>query len=144
MKLLALSAVLIALFGCASSTTEIPSRIGNGFSINYTYADNVGQRRIDLSYTNTLNKSVCLGPESWPSNGVLLGDGTRVYLVIEQKEFYLRAEQDYCPQCNILVEPGDVIAGHLDYSSFGLTRMEEGKSKTLSFQPRGFDCAGMR
>lgn len=135
-------ALILLMCGAAACKTaaEAPSRGRQHFPIQYSYIDSPDQKRILLFYRNLSGRSVCLGPENWPENGILLNSGDQVWLEIDGKRFYLKVEQDYCPQCVNRVKSGSERNGYFLYSSFDIPLQLETSQKTLSFHPIGFSC----
>jgi len=127
---------LIVVGACASTRTANRSSV----LITYQTSDSPAQQRINLSYRNMSPHAICIGPENWPSSGVLLNPGNNVYIETGGKRFFLNAEQDYCPKCRRRVAKGEIITDFLHYDSFGLPPDLHMTPKTLSFKSIGIVC----
>ena len=113
------------------------------FPIDYAMKDDVANSRIVLSYENVTRADVCLLPENWPFQGVLLTNGREVSLEVEGRTFFLDADTDYCRGCYLRVKPGERVEAWLDYAEFGLPDTSKTASKTLSYKPIGVSCRGI-
>ena len=113
------------------------------FPIDYTIEDDVVNSRIKLSYENATRADVCLHPENWPFQGVLLTNGREVSLEVGDKTFFLDADTDYCRGCYLRVKAGQRVEAWLDYAKFGLPDTLKTASKTLSYKPIGASCRGI-
>jgi hypothetical protein len=113
------------------------------FPIDYTIEDDGVNSRIKLSYVNATRADVCLLPEDWPFQGVLLTNGREVSLEVAGKTFFLDADTDYCRGCYLRVKPGQKVEAWLDYAKFGLPDTLKTASKTLSYKPIGVSCRGI-
>lgn len=136
-----LTLILLALgaAGCKTAA-ETPSRGRESFKIEYSYKDDRKQRKIILSFRNVTKSPICIGPENWPQNGILLNTGDQVWIESANKRFSLAAEQDYCPRCVEKVMPGAEHNGFFRYESFSLSPEAESAEKKLSFNVTGFSC----
>jgi hypothetical protein len=132
--------LLVALVSCTSGPRISSDRVGESIVVRYSMTDVPNEGRIYISYTNDTKAAICLGAENWPSNGLLLNNGEEVSLAVGGRAFFLESVQDYCPRCNIRVEPGAKSVAYLKYESFKLPADLIGAKKTLSFQPVGYRC----
>lgn len=126
---------------CASLTAAcINYAPVSGIYVNYKVRDAPREEKMYLIYTNTTARALCFGPNSWPSNGILINNGQEVSMSAGGRIFFLRAEQDYCPNCRTRVEPGQTSTQFLRYSSFDLPANLVDTEKKISLRPRGFPC----
>ena len=135
-KLITVFLVLI-ISGCVAAAGN--SKVSH-FGVDFDYSDDPSRGLIDLSYENKSRKSVCFGPENWPSNGTLLNNGSKVSLEINGQSYYLQAEQDYCPRCSVKVKPNGKLHGFLRYSSFNMPDSLSNEKKTLNYRLIGYSC----
>lgn len=141
MRPLIFATVAIFMTGCASDPSFVKfPRTGELFDIGYTYEDVPAQGIISLNFHNESRDGVCLDPEFWPSNGILLNNGTQVSIDIGSDRLFLNAEQDLCLKCTIRVAPGETAQGYFRYSSFGVGSDRANQAKILNFKSRGYNC----
>jgi hypothetical protein len=129
--------IIIAIMAGCMSASKLAL---DHFPLNYRYVDNQENKEIFLSYTNSTARPVCFGPENWPSNGVLLNNGSEVYIAIDGKRLFLRPQQDYCSQCTTKVNAGSTAVASLAYSSFGIPDSLKYAKKILFFNPMAYTC----
>lgn len=132
--------LLVALVSCAAGPRMSSDRVGEPIVVRYSMTDAPNEGRIYLSYANDTKAAICFGAENWPSNGLLLNNGEEVSLAVGGQTFFLESVQDYCPRCNIRVEPGAKSVAYLKYESFKLPVDLTGAKKALSFRPVGYHC----
>src|SRR5438309_427140 len=75
-------------------------------NITYEVRDAPSEGKIYITYTNATSRAMCFGPNSWPSNGILINNGEEITISADGRVFFLNAEQDYCPNCQTRVEVG--------------------------------------
>lgn len=129
--------VSMLMAGCAASTELI--------RIDYQFLDNPVERRIDLTYRNESDSTMCLLPEDWPNLGGKINQASdRVYLVVGQERFPIEDfNTGYCPQgCAFRVAPGKKISASIPYSDFRLPERLNDKLKKLEFSPTAYKCTG--
>lgn len=127
--------MIIFLFGCAAQSKLI--------EINYQYVDNIKEGRVDLSFKNNSNYTVCLTPEDWPNKGHKINQASNeVFLVVGDKKFPIQDfNTGYCPKgCEIYVKPGEQISANLPYGEFDLPESLYSEKKILDFKPYGQKC----
>lgn len=125
---------------CAGMVGQTPSRVGGPVKISYELRDSPDEKRLYLTFINDKPKPICMGAENWPSNGILLNDGNRVFLSVAGQKFSLNPEQDYCPNCTIKVKPSMKSVAFLKYESFNLPDQLSSAKKELVFEPVGYRC----
>ena len=140
MRLAEIASLALIAASCAGLASETPSRVGSPLQIRYELRDSPYEKRLYVIFTNDRPKSVCLGAENWPNNGLLLNDGGRAFLSVAGQRFALNPEQDYCPHCTIKVKPHMKLIGFLKYESFNLPENLYSAKKELAFQPVGYRC----
>lgn len=136
--------LFVGLASCAGGLRLSSDRVGVPIDIQYSMTDAPEEGRIYLSYANDTEEAICFGAENWPNNGLLLNNGAEVSLAVGGRIFLLELEQDYCPKCNIRVEPGEKSVAYLKYESFKLPADLTRAKKTLSFRPVGYRCRELR
>jgi hypothetical protein len=134
-----LSFVLV-LASCAGGNDIAASRFGPPFTLDYGTRDAPSEKKIYVSFRNTMNFPICLGAENWPNNGILLNDGKTVSVVVAGKTKFLKLEQDYCPRCSIRVAPQSESVAYFKYESFDLPETMTRIDKALSFTLLGYQC----
>src|SRR4051812_2310935 len=122
------------------TTAHYADRGPERFNLEYQYEDVPQEKKILLHFRNTRKHAVCLGPENWPQNGILLNSGNEVFVEVAGQRFFLDIEQDFCPRCNKKVLAGEEIQGFFNYTSFELPKQVEPMEKKLVFDPVGFSC----
>lgn len=137
---LGFSLLLLAFGGCANVSPLGANRPIDSFAIKYSITDNPEQMKIFVSYKNDKAEPVCFGPENWPSNGILINDGSLVSLIVGNITLPLGAEQDYCPKCTTKVPPGSESVAYFKYESFKVPEDLRNADKKLAFRPVGFIC----
>jgi hypothetical protein len=135
-KHLILVTALIVAGGCATTTAV------RYWPLPYQFRDDPANARIVLTFTNDARKPVCLSPNNWRGNGILLNKGDEVSLEIGGRKFFLHAEQDYCAKCTLQVKPGETTTEAIPYRLFGVPPELVGEKKQLSFQPTAHECTG--
>lgn len=134
-----MTAMLLLLSGCASTTALIP--------INYRMVDNPQKERIELSYRNESSKTMCLLPEHWPNAAGKINQASDVVdVVVGEERFPIEDfNTGYCPQgCATYVAPGEQVSAFIPYSAFGLPHRLVNELKALEFAPKAFECRPRR
>lgn len=131
---------VVALTSCAGSSGVFATRTGSPVAIQYEVRDAPSEKRIYVSFRNYMKRPICLGAENWPSNGILLNNGTEVSVMSGGNEYMLQAEQDYCPRCSTKIAPSAISSAYFKYESFKLPESESLSKKELSFHPVGYQC----
>jgi hypothetical protein len=132
--------IIFALASCVGGSDFSANRVGGPIDIRYSVMDIPSEKKLYVSFRNDTNTPVCLGPENWPSNGILLNDGKTVSLMADGKSMFLKAEQDYCPKCSIRVGIGSESVAYFRYESFNIPENLIISKKALSFHPLGYRC----
>lgn len=128
-------AALILLTGCATAKGLYYG------PVPLTVTDDPAGKRFVLSFVNDSKEDICLGAENWPSpGGILDNNGKEVSIAAGGRQFFLQAENDYCPKCQTRVGAGQRVDAPLYYRSFGLPDALAGESKTLSIRLIGARC----
>jgi hypothetical protein len=130
---------LLLIVGCASNTALVP--------IQFRYLDHPGERRVELTYSNSSRNTMCLLPENWPNSAGKIDQASdRVFLVVGQERFPIRDfNTGYCPKgCATRVAPGGQLSASIAYADFGLPDRLITSRKTLEFSPVAFKCSGER
>jgi hypothetical protein len=128
-------AVLVLVAGCATQSALTP--------IKYEYADVPAERRIEVSYRNITEVTMCLLPEHWPNQAGKINQASdSVFLVVGQERFPIeKFNTGYCPQgCATRVAPGDRVCSSIPYEDFGLPERLKDAPKILEFSPMAFAC----
>jgi hypothetical protein len=139
-RALTIVSLSLALASCAGAVRVTAERIGEPTAVQYSVADTPNEQRIYVTFVNDSKAAICFGPENWPERGFLLNNGENVHLEVDEKKYYLESVQDYCPRCNIKVEPRTQISSYFKYESFYLPVDLMTAKKTLSFRPLGYKC----
>ena len=146
MKTTAIVLYIFLAVGCSTIRGSIQSEYKQtskgAFPIQYKFLDFPAERKVELSYYNDHNKTVCFSPSHWPNQaGKIDGAGGRVVLVVGEKRFPLEDfNTGYCPGCATSVEPGETISGFLLYEDFSLPEELVNEGKKLKFVTYGFFC----
>jgi len=134
LRLLFLSFALVEV-ACASSGTLFP--------IEFGFQDIPEERRVAVTYSNTLEHTVCLLPEFWPNQAGKINQASGlVFLVVGEERFDIENfNTGYCPTgCALRVGPGEVVRAFIEYQSFGLPESLVREEKRLEFAPKAFRC----
>lgn len=127
--------VALVLSGCATTTELIP--------IKYELVDNPKKSRLELSYQNGSDTTMCLLPEHWPNAAGKINQASgSVYLIIGGEQFPIEDfNTGYCPQgCATHVAPGERVTAFIPYSDFDLPSHLRAEPKSLQFSPKAFRC----
>ncbi len=123
------------LFGCVTKSKMIV--------IDYKYIDDIKQQRINLSFKNDANFTVCLTPEDWPNKGHKINQASdEVFLIVGDRKFPIQDfNTGYCPKgCEIHVKPGEEVFATIPYEEFSLPKSLYEERKILDFHPNGHAC----
>lgn len=125
----------VVLAGCASYPETIP--------IDYQLVDNPAKRRIELSWRNTSNKTVCLEPALWPNQAGKIDQAQDyLFLIIGEERFPIENfNTGFClGGCPTYVEAGERTEAFLTYADFHLPERLISQPKALEFSPSGYVC----
>jgi len=131
-SLILLTATLIG--GCAT---------GDGyFLIEHRSYDDPESQRFLIEFQNGLNKPVCITPAYWPNvtGRMDSASGVASILVNDTRFRMEHYATDFCPGCATVVQPGELLTGHIPYSEFKLPTDLYFETKTLEFKPRAYFC----
>jgi hypothetical protein len=110
-------------------------------SINYTVIDEPAAQQLRVVYRNNETRTICLGPENWPSrDGWFHSPTDDSYVEVDGNRYHLRGGDENCPGCAMKVRPGLTIEARLPYASFGLPEALYSWPKTLHFRSVGYIC----
>lgn len=127
-------AVMAMTSACAAATIRY-------ISINYTVVDEPAAHQLRLVYRNNETRTICLGPENWPSrDGWLNSPSDDSYVEVDGNRYHLRGGDENCPGCAMKVRPGLMIEARLPYESFGLPEALYSRPKTLHFRSVAYTC----
>lgn len=138
------SLVFALLAFCSASCVEQGGRAANhsqGKPAPYSVNDSPSEHRLYLTYRNESSQAYCFDGGNWPASGILINNGSRVFLDVAGARYYLKSEDDYCLGCNRTVAPGTSLKDFLPYESFGLPAELWSAEKRLTFTPIAFPCA---
>lgn len=125
----------LVLCGCAATTKLVP--------IEYELVDNPERSRIELTYRNESDTTMCLLPEHWPNAAGKINQASGyVYLIVGREQFPIENfNTGYCPQgCARHVAPGERVTAFFRYSDFDLPSHLSKQPKSLHFSPKAFRC----
>lgn len=135
MTKIAAFSITILICGCTSSP--------HLFQVHYDFSDLVDQRKIEVSYTNNLRRTVCLLPEDWPNQAGKINQASQdVFLVVDDQRLPLKDfNTGYCPDCPIRVAPGETTRAFIGYTDFAVPEALVDQKKELIFHPKGYTCS---
>ena len=130
---------LFLAFNFPASSVGRQSHI-KSFEIKYDYVDDIKNDKIHVHYINNGKKTVCIGADNWPKNGIMLNNGSSVAIYIGDKKFFLEKEQDFCPFCQIKVKKRQILDDYFKYDSFDIPQYLRHSEKKLIFNPVAYEC----
>jgi len=136
---LALALSYLVLTACASTGKLMP--------VPYEVADIPEQRRIEITYVNTFESSVCLLPEFWPNPaGKFGGEPETLFLIANAKRYPAKAyNPGYCVarksgDCSTVVAPGAQLKVSMPYEEFELPESALLAPKSVELPLKVFKC----
>lgn len=134
MKIIYTAIAIATASACAAGAVRL-------VPIDYRVVDSPETQSLQLIYKNSSTKKVCIGAENWPSKGGIIDNsGDEFYVTVNDKQYFLKLEQDYCPTCETKIKPGQTIESKLNYSSFDLPADLYNSPKTLHLKSTGYIC----
>jgi hypothetical protein len=100
--------------------------------------------RIELSYTNRTQHTLCFPAASWPNaSGKMSSDGNSVALVVAHQRFPLEPfNTGYCTDvCATRAAPNATILGYLPYEGFRLPEHLMYEAKRLDISVHAYVCS---
>ena len=134
-RIFALSALAAFFLGCSSTSRII--------EVEYGFIDNVAERRVELTFRNSFDHTVCLLPESWPNSAGKINQASEyVFLVINEQRYpIVDFNTGYCPgDCATRVASGGKVLAFIPYSDFDIPLSMIEMPKTLEFSPIALRC----
>ena len=147
MSRVCLALVIILTASCVKTPSPFPIYdaidVSEGmFPVHYEFVDMPAERRIEVSFCNTLRQAVCLKSHNWPGQGGVMDEGSNgMTLIIGQQRFEIeKATPEFCPGCAKYVTPGETLRASIPYESFHLPDTLVNKEKKLEFVPKAYRC----
>lgn len=130
----------LVLSCCASSS----SATADFLLIEWRMVDNPARKVINLEYTNSLDKSVCMSVGDWPNRfGKVNQMSETTYLMVQQRRFPIRDfNTGYCvgEGCTIRVVSKMTIYAVIPYEEFDLPDELRYERKSLIYPVTGNFC----
>lgn len=136
--------VTSALFCCACSVSlSAKSTAADFLFIKWSMVDDPIGKRINLEYTNSLGRGVCVGAGDWPNKfGNVHQWSELMFLVVKERRFPIRDfNTGYCVgECRIHVPPKATIRASIPYEEFALPEELHNEPKSLTYPVTGDFC----
>ena len=103
------------LAGCATVPILVP--------IDYRYLDQPDLEGIELKYTNSSRRLMCLSQDQWPSKSGLIDQASDLmFLIVDGNRYQIKdTNMGYCiGGCPTYVAPGEEVKAFIPYSKFDL------------------------
>lgn len=138
MQKLLLIATAIFMVNCSA-------RWGEPIVVDFEFRDIPTEQRIELSFTNNLDRAVCMSEEDWPNAAGKMGFASdSVFLIVEGVRFpIVEFNTGVCvprSRCYLRVKPQEQLSGSIPYIDFLLPEEYWEGPKELDFSPLAYEC----
>jgi hypothetical protein len=134
---------LMAIAVWLSAGGNAISMVSGVFLIDWKMTDDQINENIELAYTNTFDRDVCLDVGDWPNAlGRVNQMSDMMYLVVGQRRFPIRdLNTGYCVgDCSVRVSPRMTIRATIPYAEFTLPDELRHEKKSLEYPITGDFC----